>query len=236
MVVYVYRTTSAWLRASRATSSAFSRVYSRFDPGGVSTCDRRTRDGRSTGTKPTPPTRRPGSAIAPTNDRRRERHHRPAVVERPADDALVALGLPVEPVVEPLELRARSSRPLVRLASAGPASTPTASGRARRTRTATRAPRSAIVSANGLNHCPATPPMKAIGTNTTTIENVVAATARPISSVPSCAAREVVLPHLDVPHDVLAHHDRVVDQDADRQRQAEQRHRVEREAERPAPR
>ncbi len=46
----------------------------------------------------------------------------------------------------------------------------------------------AIVSANGLNHCPAIPPMNAMGTNTATIENVVAATARPISDVPSRAA------------------------------------------------
>ncbi len=46
----------------------------------------------------------------------------------------------------------------------------------------------AIVRANGLNHCPATPYMNATGTNTATIENVVAATARPISSVPSCDA------------------------------------------------
>ncbi len=46
----------------------------------------------------------------------------------------------------------------------------------------------AIVSANGANHCSAMPPMNAIGTNTTTIENVVAATASPISSVPSRAA------------------------------------------------
>src|SRR5688500_11400646 len=46
----------------------------------------------------------------------------------------------------------------------------------------------AIVSANGLNHCPATPYMKPTGTNTATIENVVAATASPISSVPSRAA------------------------------------------------
>src|SRR5687768_12140650 len=46
----------------------------------------------------------------------------------------------------------------------------------------------AIVRANGLNHCPATPYMKPTGTNTATIENVVAATARPISSVPSRAA------------------------------------------------
>jgi len=45
-----------------------------------------------------------------------------------------------------------------------------------------------MVSANGLNHCPATPYMNATGTNTATIENVVAATARPISSVPSCDA------------------------------------------------
>ena len=45
-----------------------------------------------------------------------------------------------------------------------------------------------MVSANGWNHCPARSPMNAIGTNTTTIENVVAATARPISAVPSRAA------------------------------------------------
>src|SRR5688572_23577415 len=43
----------------------------------------------------------------------------------------------------------------------------------------------AIVSANGLNHCPATPYMNAIGTNTQIIEKVVAVTATPISSVPS---------------------------------------------------
>ena len=90
-----------------------------------------------------------------------------------------------------------------------------------------------MVSANGLNHCPATPYMKATGTNTATIEKVVAATASPISSVPSCAAVVVVLPHLDVAHDVLPHHDGVVDQDADGEREAEQRHRVEREAEGP---
>ena len=43
----------------------------------------------------------------------------------------------------------------------------------------------AIVSANGANHCWATPPMNAMGTNTTTIDSVVAVTARPISEVPS---------------------------------------------------
>ena len=44
---------------------------------------------------------------------------------------------------------------------------------------------------------------------------------------------EMVFPHLDVPHDVLTNHDRVVDQNADRERQSEQRHRLELEAERP---
>ena len=45
-----------------------------------------------------------------------------------------------------------------------------------------------MVSANGLNHWPAIPCMKATGANTATIEKVVAATAIPISLVPSNAA------------------------------------------------
>ena len=61
------------------------------------------------------------------------------------------------------------------------------------------------------------PPMKATGTNTAQIAKVVAITARPISSVPSRAAAVVVLAHVHVAHDVLAHHDRVVDQQADAQ-------------------
>ena len=64
--------------------------------------------------------------------------------------------------------------------------------------------------------------MKATGTNTATIENVVAATARPISAVPLQRGRDAVLAALHVAHDVLAHHDGVVDQHADRQRQPEQ--------------
>ena len=46
----------------------------------------------------------------------------------------------------------------------------------------------ATVSANGRNHSPAPPPMKATGMNTAMIENVVAVTARPISAVPLRAA------------------------------------------------
>ena len=45
--------------------------------------------------------------------------------------------------------------------------------------------------------------------------------------------RHVILTQLDVPYDVLAHHDPVVDEDTDRQRETEQRHGVERETERP---
>ncbi len=52
----------------------------------------------------------------------------------------------------------------------------------------------AMVSAKGLNHCPEMPGMKAIGTNTETMEKVVAATARPISLVPSRAACRWPLP------------------------------------------
>ena len=47
----------------------------------------------------------------------------------------------------------------------------------------------AMVSAKGANHCSESPPMKAMGTKTTTIEKVVAVTASPISAVPSWAAR-----------------------------------------------
>ncbi len=46
----------------------------------------------------------------------------------------------------------------------------------------------ATVTANGRNHSPATPPMNATGTNTAMMENVVDATAMPISAVPLRAA------------------------------------------------
>jgi hypothetical protein len=50
------------------------------------------------------------------------------------------------------------------------------------------------VSAKGLNHWPGPWPMKATGTNTATMAKVVAATARPISAVPSRAAVTRSLP------------------------------------------
>ncbi len=75
--------------------------------------------------------------------------------------------------------------------------------------------------------------MKAIGMNTTTIEKVVAATARRDLGGPLVRRGPVILALLDVADDVLADDDGVVDQDADGQRQAEQRHRVQGEAEGP---
>ena len=44
------------------------------------------------------------------------------------------------------------------------------------------------VTAKGRNHSPASPLMNATGTNTAMMENVVAATASPISAVPLRAA------------------------------------------------
>jgi hypothetical protein len=85
----------------------------------------------------------------------------------------------------------------------------------------------------GRNHSPDTPGMKATGTNTATMENVVAATARPISAVPLIGRGAAVGAALHVAHDVLAHDDGVVDQHADGQRQAQQAHEVEREAAQP---
>ena len=45
-----------------------------------------------------------------------------------------------------------------------------------------------MVTPNSWKNLPMMPPMKPIGRNTATMENVVASTARPISCVPSIAA------------------------------------------------
>ena len=57
------------------------------------------------------PPRRPsaGIASAPTNEPIASSDHREPVPQRPADDALVAIGLAVEPVVEPREQRATAT-------------------------------------------------------------------------------------------------------------------------------
>ena len=74
--------------------------------------------------------------------------------------------------------------------------------------------------------------MKAVGTNTAISTSEIAITAVPTSSMVRCAAALGSIARGDVALDVLDHDDRIVDDDADRQHQAEQRQHVEREAER----
>ena len=80
------------------------------------------------------------SAIAPTNDAVASATIDQPVVERPADQRLVAVRLAVEPGVERVERPRDAAAMRSRLQSAGPPSRPRASGRARRRRTATPAP------------------------------------------------------------------------------------------------
>ena len=89
----------------------------------------------------------------------------------------------------------------------------------------------AIVRPKLRRNLPGMPPMKATGRKTAMSESVVARTARPISLVALDGRdhRRLFL-LLDVAEDVLEHDDGVVDDDADRERQREQRDGVEREA------
>ena len=88
-----------------------------------------------------------------------------------------------------------------------------------------------MVSPNGLNHWPAEAGHESRSGQTP--RESKASSPRPRGRSRRCLVRrgDVIFAHLDVAHDVLADHDGVIDQDADRQRQAEQGHGVEREAE-----
>ena len=88
-----------------------------------------------------------------------------------------------------------------------------------------------MVTPNDFRNRPTIPPMNAIGRKTAISESVIESTARPISLVAAKAAshgRAVLL--LDVAVDVLQHDDRVVDHDAHRKGQRQERDAVEREA------
>ena len=82
--------------------------------------------------------------------------------------------------------------------------------------------------ANSWNTRPTTPPMKNTGMNTATSESVIEMMVKPISREPLSAASIGRHAVLDVADDVLQHHDRVVDHEADRQGQRHQRDVVER--------
>ena len=78
------------------------------------------------------------------------------------------------------------------------------------------------------------PDMNATGMNTAMSDSVVASTARPMSLRGGDGGGEGLVAHLvDEAVDVLEHHDGVVDDDADGERQRQQRDHVEREALRP---
>ena len=89
------------------------------------------------------------------------------------------------------------------------------------------------MTANSWNSRPITPGMKKIGMNTATSEIEIEMMVKPTSREPRSAAWNGGIALLDVAHDVLEHHDGVVDDQADRERDAEQRDVVERVAEAP---
>ena len=90
----------------------------------------------------------------------------------------------------------------------------------------------AIVRANCRKNCPMMPLMNAQGTNTALSTRPTAITGPETWSMRLDRGVARRQPVLDVMLDRLDHHDRVVDHDADRQHQAEQRQVVEAEADR----
>ena len=86
-----------------------------------------------------------------------------------------------------------------------------------------------IVTANSRNSRPRMPPMNRIGMNTAASDVVIVRIVKPISFEPLSAAVEPVFAVLDVAHDVLEHHDRVVHDEADREDQRHHRQVVEAE-------
>ena len=74
-----------------------------------------------------------------------------------------------------------------------------------------------IVTANSRNSRPSIPLMNRIGMNTAASDVVIVRIVKPISREPLSAASSGAFAVLHVPHDVLEHHDRVVDDEADRE-------------------
>ena len=88
----------------------------------------------------------------------------------------------------------------------------------------------ASVTANSRNSRPTMSPMKSSGISTAMSETVSETIVKPICSAPLSAACERRLALLDVARDVLDHHDRVVDDEAGRDRERHQRQVVQAEA------
>ncbi len=84
-----------------------------------------------------------------------------------------------------------------------------------------------MVMANSRNSRPMMPPISSSGMNTATSETLMDMMVKPISPAPLRVASQRRQPVLDVPVDVLQHHDGVVDHEADRDGQRHQRQIVE---------
>ena len=83
-----------------------------------------------------------------------------------------------------------------------------------------------IVNANCLNNWPVIPLMKAVGTKTASNTSVVAMTGPVISRMAVMAAFLGLQSFGDVPGGAFHNHDRIIDDDADRQYDAKQRQHV----------
>ena len=88
-----------------------------------------------------------------------------------------------------------------------------------------------MVTANSRKTRPTTPPISSTGMNTATSEKVIERMVKAISFEPLIAASNGFMPVLDMARNVLEHDDRVVDDEADRKRDRQQRDVVDRIAE-----
>ena len=145
------------------------------------------------------------------------------MAERPAQRALVAAEQHVE------DARSLAAREAARSPSrrAG-AQDARAHHRRRRQRHGQRdQDRDRQRDANSRNRRPTMPPISRIGMNTATSDRLIDSTVKPTSRAPWSAACEARHAGLDVARDVLEHDDRVVDDEAGRDRQRHQRQVVE---------
>ena len=164
--------------------------------------------------------------------RRGQRDHRRAMVERPADDLRVPLRLRVEPLIEDDELLGDPAPMLVVLdLGVRPVGREhRIEGEADEERDEHRA---GDGQREGLEPFTREPVHEADRDEDRDDREGRRRHGEPDLIGALMRGAEVILPHLYMPHDVLADHDRIVDQDPDRERETEERHRIEREAERP---
>ena len=90
----------------------------------------------------------------------------------------------------------------------------------------------AIVTANWRKNCPVMPDRNADGTNTAHSVSAIEISAPPTSRMVTWAASAGLHASLEIALDILHHDDGVVDHDADRKHETEQRQIVQRNAER----